>query len=86
MATGNEFCSLMWRAALQECAAEVASEVAQEAERTGERDTAVVAWMVAHRNRVHALKLRAQADADRRRVTVRTRTGARRSPIRSPGP
>ena len=62
----DEFCSLMWRAALQDWTAEIASEVAEEAERTAGREAAEIAWMIAHRNRLHALKLQAQAEACRR--------------------
>ncbi len=44
----DEFCSLMWRAALQDCTAELVAGVAEEAERTGHPDTAAVAWRIAH--------------------------------------
>ena len=58
---------LLERAALQDRTAEMAAETAREAERTGKTDSAQALWMVALRCRVHALKLRAEAEAYMRR-------------------
>jgi len=54
---------LLERAALQDRTAEMAAETAREAERTGLSDSAQALWMVALHCRVHALKLRAEAEA-----------------------
>ena len=54
---------LLERAALQDRTAEMAAETAREAERTGLSDSAQALWMVALHCHVHALKLRAEAEA-----------------------
>jgi hypothetical protein len=59
--------SLLVKAAAQDRVAEMAAETAREAERTGQTDSAQALWMVALRCRVHALKLRAEAEAHMRR-------------------
>jgi len=57
--------ALLERAALQEHTAEMAAEVALEAERTGQNKTSEVMWEMARRCHVRALKLRADAVAQR---------------------
>ena len=61
----KDFNSLLVRAAAQDRAAEMAAETAREAERAGLSDSAQALWMVALRCRIHALKLRADAEAHR---------------------
>ena len=59
----KDFNSLLVRAAAQDRTAEMAAETAREAERTGLSDSAQALWMVALHCHVHALKLRAEAEA-----------------------
>ena len=59
----KDFNSLLVRAAAQDRTAEMAAETAREAERTGLSGSAQALWMVALHCRVHALKLRAEAES-----------------------
>jgi hypothetical protein len=57
----EEYCSLMWRAAVQDRTADMAAEVAHEADRTRQTYSANTMWRIAHRCRIRALKLRVDA-------------------------
>ena len=55
--------ALLQRAALQDRVATRAAAVARQAEQNGDSAAAEIFWRIAHRSRVQALQLRAQAEA-----------------------
>jgi hypothetical protein len=61
----EEYCALIWRAALQDRTAEMAADIAHEAVYTRQADSAEFMWRLVHRCRARALKLRAEAHAVR---------------------
>jgi hypothetical protein len=63
----EEYCALIWRAALQDRTAEMAADIAHEADHTRQVDSAEFMWRLVQRCRVRALKLRAEARAIRAR-------------------